>query len=241
MCGEAWARSLPIGFLGGLLLAGAGGTGAFAGDAAAPGAPALSAPLSAPAAQPAIQVPAMPGPSAAPPPKAPVPEPRPVGASGDPQIPDAPGMPDVLKEISQRQTELAILELDLKRAELQKKMRDLEAPSAAVQPPALGGGGGGGAAASPSPAAVIPGYADMSPSPLSDGAAGPVVQRIHRVNGSLCALIVLPGGESRDLPPGAEVIAGMRVVAITPDKVLVRSGDRAVHALPSAGTRHFGG
>ena len=134
-----------------------------------------------------------------------------VGPGGIESVPPS----GVLHEISQRQTELAILELDIKRAELQKKLRDLQ-----------GGPPGQSIAASP---------------PLKEGAAGPtpanaapVVRRIHRAGGELAAVIILGHGETKTVRRGGEIANGLRVVEIHPDAVLVRRGDDPVYPLPAS-------
>ncbi|MDR3438184.1 type IV pilus biogenesis protein PilP [Telmatospirillum sp.] len=160
-----------------------------------------------------------------------VPAPQPVGGPSEAAAVDVTPPPAILREIGQRQTELAILELDLKRAELQKKMRDLEAPPVSVPQFAAGTA----AAAGPVPGAVAP----AAPADF-ESVAAPVVQRIHKVGGSLHAVVLLPGGETKDLHKGAVIMPGLRVVEVLPDHVLVRQGDKQPYRLSAEGSRRQG-
>lgn len=139
--------------------------------------------------------------------------------------------PGVLREIGQRQTELAILELDLKRAELQKKLRELEVPPAkppqflpAIAQPQTG-------------ATVLP---SPLPDAISDSPFGPTVRRIHKVAGELVAQLLLPGGEIKNIRAGGGV-GGLKIVQILPDTVYARKGEQPPFALPMASPRRAAG
>lgn len=146
---------------------------------------------------------------------------NPSSSTLDPSVVEGGQMPGVLREIGQRQTELTILELDLKRAELQKKLRELEAAVPANIP-------------HPLPAVVAQNSA--VPSAVPDGAwetqMGPLVRRIHKIAGELVALVVFPGGETKNVRLGGLVGGGVRIVEILPDAVFVRLGDQQRYSLP---------
>lgn len=148
----------------------------------------------------------------------------------DAMVPEEGQLPGVLREIGRRQTELTILELDLKRAELQKKLRELETMGQARPPQFL-------------PTAAMPqntgggGAVPLPPDVGLDPEIGPQVRRIHKVGGALVAVIALPGGEIRHIRPGG-LIGDLRVVQILPDTVYVRKGDQPPYALPVSPSRH---
>lgn len=126
--------------------------------------------------------------------------------------------PDLLADIARRQTELAVLELDIKKAELQKKLRELQ------------------------PSALPPGLAAIPP--LAVDAALPAakapefqariwsVQRIHRIGERLAALIRFPGGETRDVFPGGKLDGDLKLVAVTPGEVTARRSAGEAFSLP---------
>lgn len=162
---------------------------------------------------------------------APVPAPQPVlpgmaeTGSGADYVPQS----GVLREIGQRQTELAILELDIRKAELKKKLKDLDGGGAPLPVPSI-----------PSPVPVLdggPGPARPAPGAGAFGAPGaPSLRRIHKIGHDLAALLVFPTGEIRDVRRGASLPNDLKVVDILPDAVLVRRGDQPAYALPvSAG------
>lgn len=159
-----------------------------------------------------------------------VPAPQPVGEDGaaaaDALAADGSYNSGLLRDISQRQTELAILELDVKRAELQKRLKELEGgplpgpATVAVSPPVM----------PPSAPPLAPPSAVAEPRPEPHG--GVTVRRIHKIGGELTALITYPGGETRNVRRGASLAPGLTVVDIGLDAVQVREGDRPPFALP---------
>ncbi len=162
-----------------------------------------------------------------------IPEPSPVGGPPSSVVEPAGGdggqIPGVLREIGQRQTELTILELNLKRAELQKKLRELEAPATGPQ----------FSSAVPAPAAApalstVPAESGWETSP------GPLVRRIHKIGDELVAMVVFPGGETKNVRSGGSIGNGLRVVEILPDAVYVGKGDRQRYALPVSSPRRGG-
>jgi len=138
---------------------------------------------------------------------------------------DGAQFPGVLREIGQRQTELTILELDLKRAELQKKLRELELAAHANGPQFL-----------PAAASLA---SPMSPAAVPMGREGqPYVRRIHKVGDEIAALVVFSDGVTKNISVGGLVGNGVRIVEILPDTVYVRQGDRERYALPVFQARH---
>lgn len=138
-------------------------------------------------------------------------------------------VPGVLRDIGQRQTELTLLELDIKRAELQKKLRELEA-------------GPGPIVGLPSPPA-LPASTTMPPPAVAEGGeppTGPAVRRIHKVDGQLAALIAFPSGETKEVRRGGAIANGLKVVEVRSDGVLVQQGDRPAFQLPVTGARRGG-
>jgi type IV pilus biogenesis protein PilP len=140
----------------------------------------------------------------------------------------------VLRELSQRQTELAILEMDLKRAELQKKLRDLQSPQVVVVPSA-GAATPSGPTSLSSPSEPVPTISQPVWGKRSGPQNGPIVQRIHKVQGGLRALIRLPSGEVRDVALGATVGPSLRIIAISSDGVSARQGREPPFVLPVTG------
>jgi len=159
------------------------------------------------------------------------PRPEPVGAplpaNGEAMTVDGGQIPGVLREIGQRQTELTILELEVKRAELQKKLRETESVPSGNGPSFL-------------PAAAM--QSSVPPPPViplaGDGQLS--VRRIHKIRGELVALVMFPGGETKDIHVGGFVGKGLRVVEILADTVYVRQGDQQPFALPNSLSRHGG-
>jgi type IV pilus biogenesis protein PilP len=145
------------------------------------------------------------------------------GLSAKPGAAESGPVPSVLREIGQRQTELTILELDLKRAELQKKLRELETTSP-LSPPLP-------------PSAQIPAPTAMVQTPGWDA---PVVRRIHKVGRDLVALVILPGGETKNVRSGGLIGKGLRVVEIVPDTVFVQQGGQPPVSLPVFQSRRGG-
>jgi type IV pilus biogenesis protein PilP len=150
----------------------------------------------------------------------------PLDSAGEIASPGTIQIPGVLREIGQRQTELTILELDLKRAELQKKLRELEA----VFP-------NNGVPYFPTAAAQ---NSNVPVSPITKGWEGPQVRRIHKVGNELVAVVVIPGGETKNVRSGGFVGKELRVVEILPETVYVRQGDRQIYALPVFQTGRWG-
>jgi type IV pilus biogenesis protein PilP len=130
--------------------------------------------------------------------------------------------PGILREIGQRQTELTILELDIKRAELQRRLKELEIPQAAQlssPPSALS-------------TAAAPGFS--AGGELGIGHAGGVtVRRIHKVGNQLMAQVGLPNGETKAVRSGAMIGTELRVINILPDGVLVQHGGEVPYSLPA--------
>lgn len=139
--------------------------------------------------------------------------------NAEPVATDGSQISGVLREIGQRQSELMILELDLKRAELQKKLRELDSAPPAGVPQFL------------STAATNMGW---------EGTSGPVVRRIHKIGNELVAMVVFPSGETKDVRSGGFVGNGLRIVEILSDAVYVRKGDQQRYALPVSPSRHGG-
>lgn len=140
---------------------------------------------------------------------------------------DGGRIPGVLREIGQRQTELTILELEVKRAELQKKLRETESVPPGNGPQFL-------------PAAAAQSFV---PPPLAISSAGDgqlSVRRIHKIGGELVALVTFPSGETKDIHVGGFVGKGLRVVEIRSDTVNVRQGDQQPYALPVSLSRRGG-
>ncbi|PKU22814.1 type IV pilus biogenesis protein PilP [Telmatospirillum siberiense] len=187
-----------------------------------------------PLAQPAMAEEILPAPPAVVLPMVPAPASVVAGAPPAEAVPPENGQfPGVLREIGRRQTELTILELDLKRAELQKKLRELESAGQAKPPQFLPVAA---AAMPPSPGASLPPSSVDMP---QEAPVGPLVRRIHKVGNDLVALIALPDGETRNIRSGG-VIGGLRVVQILPDTVYVRKGDQPPYALPVSSSRRVG-
>lgn len=175
-----------------------------------------------PGQSPAVGVPAI---SAVSPPALPrVPPPMPVGAPmGRPSVAptlspgetvaagDGAPLPGVLRQIGERQTELTLLELEIKRAELQHKLRELDAPPPSLPPPG--------------PSLAGDAVSKGNPDPSGPGSRQPVVRRIHKLSGELVALVILPTGEVREVRRGAVLAHDLKVVEIRPEAVRVsRSG-----------------
>ena len=143
---------------------------------------------------------------------------------------DAMAQPDsqLLSNIAQRQTELAILEMDIKKAELQKKLRDLQLPApfagpapvlpapVLVAPPSL-------------PGDVPPGAAKIPEPPPGSFS----VERIHRVGDRLAAVVRFPSGETRSVRSGETLEKGLKVVAVSAVEVTVRRANAEPYALPA--------
>jgi hypothetical protein len=112
-----------------------------------------------------------------------------------------------------------ILELDVKRAELQKKLRELDSV----------------------PSAGVPQFISAAAAKMGwEGSAGPVVRRIHKIGDDLVALLVFSSGEMKDVRSGGFVGDGLRIVEILPDAVYVRNGDLQRYALPVVQSRRGG-
>lgn len=162
-----------------------------------------------------------------------IPGPMPAGSHSsaivEPVATEGAQIPGVLREIGQRQTELTILELDLKRAELQKKLRELEAAAPPQMPQFL-------------PAAAVQNPSvPMAPAESgSEMPTGPLVRRIHKIGDELVALILFPGGETKNVRPGGVVGNGVRIVEILLDAVYVRKGEQQRYALPISQSRRGG-
>jgi type IV pilus biogenesis protein PilP len=155
---------------------------------------------------------------------APVTSAGPAVPAAEPPAVEAAPVPPVLREIGIRQTELSLLELEVKRAELQKRLRDLDqvtvpGPASLPVPPPLPVG----AAGAPS--------GPVSPPADADGDRGPRVLRIHRIDGRLKALVRLRDGETRDVGRGNRLPPDLEVVEVSGDAVLVRRGQAPAHAL----------
>jgi type IV pilus biogenesis protein PilP len=137
-----------------------------------------------------------------------------------PEIASAPP-PEILRDISQRQTELAVLELEIKKAELKKKLFDLQASG----PPA----------AIASPREVAPPRVEI-PLASSDIVEdkGISVKLIHKVDGRLAARVVHAGGETQDVKVGAPLGDGFTVAEIRADGVTVRRSAADVSRVPAA-------
>jgi len=138
----------------------------------------------------------------------------------------APPDPELLSNIAQRQTELAILEMDIKKAELQKKLRELQLPGQIpVLPP-------GQAPVLPPPPALagdFPPGAAKNPD-LRSGSFS--VQRIHRVGDRLAAVVRFPSGETRSVFSGETLEKSLKVVAVSAVEVTVRLAGAEPYALP---------
>lgn len=150
-------------------------------------------------------------------------------SAAEPAVQEEGQVPGVLREIGQRQTELTILELDLKRAELQKKLRELEGAAPANAPPFVA-----------VPAAQ---NSNMPMLPAESGwdvQSGPLVRRIHKIGNELVAMVVFPGGETKNVRSGGVIGSGLRIVEILPDAVYVRKGDQPRYALPISTSRRGG-
>jgi type IV pilus biogenesis protein PilP len=148
----------------------------------------------------------------------------PAPLAAEPPAIEAAPVPPVLREIGMRQTELSLLELEVKRAELQKRLRDLDqvtvpGPASLSVPPPL-----------PVGATVAP-PGPVSPPADAEGDRGPRVLRIHRLDGRLKALIRLRDGETRDVVRGSRLPPDLEVVEVTGDAVLVRHGQAPAHPL----------
>lgn len=136
---------------------------------------------------------------------------EPIGA------PDAAPLPGVLRQIGERQTELAILELDIKRAELRKKLRELNGESALQ--PAVG-------------LAVVNGGAPTREIPEAKGVVGdPLVRRIHKVGHDLVASLAFSDGETKEVRAGTILPNDLKVIVILPDAVRVRRGAQSPYEL----------
>ncbi len=147
----------------------------------------------------------------------PSPRAEPIGA------PDAAPLPGVLRQIGERQTELAILELDIKRAELQKKLRELNGEP--VLQSAVG-------------LAVVNGGPPTREIPEAKGVTGdPLVRRIHKVGHDLVASLAFSGGETKEVRAGAILPNDLKVIDILPDTVRVRRGAQSPYELGILPTR----
>jgi type IV pilus biogenesis protein PilP len=159
------------------------------------------------------------------------PRPEPVGppspGNGEAIPVDVGQIPGVLREIGQRQTELTILELEVKRAELQKKLRETESVPSGNGPQFLPAAATQSSVPSP-PAIALAGDGQLS------------VRRIHKIGGKLVALVMFPSGETKDVHIGGFVAKGLRIVEILSDTVYVRQGDQQPYALPVSLSRRGG-
>ena len=137
-------------------------------------------------------------------------------------IPGATPPADVVQQITERQTELAILELAIKKAELKKRLQELQVPAEPGVPHT-------DASASDAPATAQPPRALQNPP--SDHYA---VHRIHRIRGHLVAAIALPDGAIKELAKGAVLPGGLLIADIRSDGVSVRRGQGEPYDLPPA-------
>lgn len=179
--------------------------------------PALEVPVTAPA----VVVPSVPGPATIPLPPA-AHGPALVGQTTSGETVPSP----LLEEIGKRQSELAVLELDLKRAELKKRLRELDQTLPASPPPAFPSG---------APTGSQPAIGEPGPVGAVMTASLPVVKRVHRVGGQLRALLVMPSGETRDLTKGAALDENLHIVAIASDLVLAKKAGGAPFPLAGSG------
>jgi type IV pilus biogenesis protein PilP len=144
--------------------------------------------------------------------------------------------PDVLRQLTQQQSELALLELALKKAELQRKLEDLRAPAGPFvhgDPPTI--------AETVMPTVSDPtASAPMASAPMASAhrpvstASQFAVRRIHRVRGQLAAELVCPDGDIRQVGKGAVLSPGLTVADIRADGVFVRRDQQDLIPLPSA-------
>jgi type IV pilus biogenesis protein PilP len=160
----------------------------------------------------------------------PVPAPTSSGATAGP---DFVPSPEVLRLIGQKQVELSLLELDIKRAELLKRLRETQSVQATGGPPSIPVATGFVPPPQPAqPAAPSAESANPDKGDAATRGTSPSVKLIHREGRELTAILVMPGGESRTVHRGNTLPGGMVVVAIDPDGVSVRSGDQKPHPLP---------
>jgi type IV pilus biogenesis protein PilP len=131
-------------------------------------------------------------------------------------IPGTTPATEILKEISDSQTELALLELAIKKAELQKKLREIQIPRDAPSPP--------------SEDRRMPAAAPIT----LRGGEQYAVRRVHRVNGNLEAVLVLPGGDIKAVKKGSVLAEDLVVADVRPEGVSVRRGSGLPYSLPAA-------
>jgi len=165
----------------------------------------------------------------------------PLSGGGDPEPPFGVPSADVLRKVSQQQSELALLELAIKKAELQRKLLDLRAgsdpfahgdapePSETVMPPT----------SVPMPAVSPAAFPPPSSPPVFAHrpvatAANFAIRRIHRVHGQLTAELVCPDGDIKEVSKGSMLSPGLLVADIRVDGVFVRQGQQDLAPLPAA-------
>lgn len=139
------------------------------------------------------------------------------------QVPDA-----LLTEISRRQVELSLLELEVKKAELSQKLAEARGGALlGTLPPPLPPPTAG-VAVSQSAMPLPPPPETQLPEPP---AADPDVRIIYKRDGILMADLALSPTYSLSVRPGDTLPGGLRIVDIRPDVVMVRRKTGAPYAL----------
>lgn len=117
--------------------------------------------------------------------------------------------PGLLRELTQRQTDLAILELDIKKAELEKRLREAKTSGDPMLSPPL--------------VLDLPANAIKDHKPAMPAYS---VQRIHRLGQSLSATLLSSNGETVTVFVGSKLGDHLVVDSISAEAVLVRLGEQ---------------